>query len=273
MALPAHSGPPPAGSPEPTQRQLLARLTAGAERLSKPEIFVPTFFVFTMAGLWVDSYTTLPQQILLSVVPWAVLIVLCLPLTAEERTRVIIVVLAATCGEIVGSIIWGLYIYRLENLPLFVPAGHGLVYLAGWRISQLDALARHQQRFVAVAIGLIAAWGVLGLSGVLGRVDMAGAVGCVVVIVFLLISRDAPVIAGVFIVVAVLEIYGVWIGTWAWVATVPGMDFEALPITMGNPPSGAVSGYVGFDLTGVLLGPYVARWLAARRARRASERA
>lgn len=242
-----------------------------ATTLSRPAIFVPTFFVFTMAGLWVDSFTTLPQQILLSVVPWVALIVLCLPLTTEERTRVIIVVLAATCGEIVGSIIWGLYIYRLDNLPLFVPAGHGLVYLAGWRISQLDVAARHQQRFVAIVIALIATWGVLGLSGVLGRVDIAGAVGCVVVIVFLLISRDAPVIAGVFIVVGVLEIYGVWIGTWAWVPVVPGFDFEPFPITMGNPPSGAVSGYVGFDLTGVLLGTVVANWLTRRRQRAADQ--
>lgn len=242
-----------------------------ATTLSRPAIFVPTFFVFTMAGLWVDSFTTLPQQILLSVVPWVALIVLCLPLTTEERTRVIIVVLAATCGEIVGSIIWGLYIYRLDNLPLFVPAGHGLVYLAGWRISQLEFIARHQQRFVAIVIAMIATWGVLGLSGILGRVDIAGAVGCVVVIVFLMISRDAPVIAGVFLVVGWLEIYGVWIGTWAWVPVVPGFDFEAFPITMGNPPSGAVSGYVGFDLTGVLLGTVVANWLARRKQRAADQ--
>ena len=242
-----------------------------ATTLSQPKIFVPTFFVFTIAGLWVDSFTNLPAQVLLSLVPWSVLIWLCVPLTSEERTRVVIVVLAATCGEIVGSIIWGLYIYRLDNLPLFVPAGHGLVYLAGWRVSQLESLARHQKRFVNIVVALIGAWGVIGVSGVLGRVDLAGAVGCVVVIVFLLVSRDAPVIACVFIAVAVLEIYGVWIGTWAWVPVVPGMDFDLFPITMGNPPSGAVSGYVGFDLTGVLLGPYVARWLATGRARRATE--
>ena len=31
----------------------------------------------------------------------------------------------ATLGEIVGSLVWGLYGYRLENLPAFVPPGTG----------------------------------------------------------------------------------------------------------------------------------------------------
>ncbi|MGL5808997.1 MAG: hypothetical protein ACRCYQ_03530 [Nocardioides sp.] len=230
-------------------------------RLTDPTLFVPAFLVFTMTGLWVDSFTTLPQQVLLSVVPWVVLLVVALPLTTHDRIRVAVVVVAATMGEIVGSIIWGLYVYRLENLPLFVPAGHGLVYLAGLQISRLPALHRRRGSLIGVAIGLVAAWGTIGLTGWLGRVDAAGAFGCLVVIVFLLTSRNAPVIAGVFLVVAVLEIYGVWIGTWSWVPVVPGLTVGGAEITMGNPPSGAIAGYVGFDLTGVLLGPYLARWL------------
>ncbi len=245
------------------------RLTTGSvaglgRSLSRPAVFVPAFFVFTMVGLWVDSFTNLPAQVLLSVVPWVVLVIVTVPLSLEDRTRVAVVVVAATMGEIVGSIIWGLYIYRLDNLPLFVPAGHGLVYIAGWRISQLDLVARHRAWFVRAMIGLIALWGLVGLTGILGRYDVAGAFGCVVVIAFLLVSRDAAVIAGVFVVVAVLEIYGVWIGTWSWVPVVPGLG-----VPMGNPPSGAVSGYVGFDLTGVLLGPLIARWLERRADRRA----
>jgi hypothetical protein len=236
-----------------------ARVLQVGIALNRPALIVPGFFLFTFVGLWVDSYTNLQGQLLLSIVPWVVLLLACAPLTLEERTRVAVVVLAATMGEIVGSIIWGLYVYRLENLPLFVPAGHGLVYLAGWRISQLDYLERHRQAFIGIVIAAIASWGLLGVSGLLGRYDVAGAVGCVVVIVFLVMSRDAPVVAGVFLVVAVLEIYGVWIGTWSWVPIVPGLG-----VPMGNPPSGAVSGYVGFDLTGVLLAPPIARWFANR---------
>ncbi|MGL5825441.1 MAG: hypothetical protein ACRCYU_11610 [Nocardioides sp.] len=270
MSAPSECSSPRGQQPGAASVGMRSRVHACAVRLSRPALFVPTFFCFTMVGLWVESYTDLVGQTLLSVVPWAALVLLCMPLTISERARVVAVVLAATTGEIVGSIIWGLYIYRLENLPLFVPAGHGLVYLAGWRISQLGLLARHRTRFIGVVIALIATWGVVGLSGALGRHDVAGAVGCVVVLAFLLTSRNAPLIAGVFMVVAVLEIYGVWIGTWSWVPIVPGLRFADVTVGMGNPPSGAVSGYVGFDITGMVLGPLMARWLTRLRGQRAA---
>ena len=37
------------------------------------------------------------------------------------RAQALVVVVVATCAEVVGSIIWGVYTYRLENLPSFVP--------------------------------------------------------------------------------------------------------------------------------------------------------
>ena len=39
--------------------------------------------------------------------------------------------LFATIGEVTGSLVWGVYHYRLHNLPLFIPPAHGLVYLSG----------------------------------------------------------------------------------------------------------------------------------------------
>ena len=49
---------------------------------------------------------------------------------------------------------------------------------------------------------------------------------------------------------AFLEIYGTWIGTWQWAAEVPGVG-----IPDGNPPSGAASGYVFFDISALALAP------------------
>ena len=36
------------------------------------------------------------------------------------RAQTLVVVVVATCAEVVGSLIWGVYTYRLENLPSFV---------------------------------------------------------------------------------------------------------------------------------------------------------
>ncbi len=231
-------------------------------RLADPRVLPPVVLVLTTIGLWLDSLASLPVQVLLSAVPWALLIAASVPCSPEERARVAIVVLVATTGEILGSIVWGLYIYRLDNLPPFVPAGHGLVYLAGWRISQLPVLVRHRRRFIAAVMAGVSLWGVVGLTGVLGRHDVAGAVGCFTVIAFLLLNRNAAVCAGVFLVVAYLEIYGTWIGTWTWQPSVPGLPFA--DVGLGNPPSGAASGYVVFDMCAVALAPWVVRRFTRR---------
>src|ERR1700682_4772621 len=43
--------------------------------------------------------------------------------------QVLCAILVATTGEVVLSLGWGLYSYRHFLIPLYVPAGHGLVYL------------------------------------------------------------------------------------------------------------------------------------------------
>jgi hypothetical protein len=159
------------------------------------------------------------------------------------------VVAFATIGEVTGSLIWGVYHYRLHNLPLFVPPAHGLVYLTG--LSLATALRRHTRVLVATAAVVAATWGLLGLT-VLPRRDVAGAFGVPLLLVFLWRGRNRSVYAGVFLVVAALELYGTAIGTWRWARELPGLG-----IPDGNPPSGVASGYVWFDVMAVLVAPYL----------------
>jgi hypothetical protein len=63
-------------------------------------------------------------------------------------------------------------------------------------------------------------------------------------------GRARAAYAGVFFVVAALELYGTSIGAWHWTRTLPGLG-----ITDGNPPSGAASGYVWFDVMAMLVAP------------------
>ena len=50
----------------------------------------------------------------------------------------VFLVVVATVLECVGSLIWGAYTYRLSNLPLYVPAGHGLFYLSALRAASIS---------------------------------------------------------------------------------------------------------------------------------------
>lgn len=237
--------------------------------LERPRFFIPFLVVLTSLGLWLDSLGGLGWQITLSVVAWVVLIAACVPLGALDRSRVFVVVVVATTAELIFSTLLGVYDYRLGNLPLFVPAGHGLVYLAGYRFSQTRIARVHPRIIVGVAIAGALGWGVLGLTDWLGRVDVAGAIAVAVLVVFLIVGRAPVLYAGVFFFVAFLEIWGTWVGTWVWHEYVPGLG-----ITNGNPPSGAAAGYVLFDICALAFAPAVLaawRW-GARRLRPGSAR-
>jgi hypothetical protein len=75
------------------------------------------------------------------------------------------------------------------------------------------------------------------------------------------------VYAGVFLVVAALELYGTAIGTWRWARELPGLG-----IPDGNPPSGVASGYVWFDVMALLLAPHLLALIGTLRAVRLHRR-
>jgi hypothetical protein len=150
---------------------------------------------------------------------------------------------------VTGSLVWGVYHYRLHNLPLFIPPAHGIVYLSGLALTRVVTPRR---LVAAAAVGSIG-WGLAGLT-MLPRLDVAGAIGVPLLCVFLWRSRARATYAAVFLVVGALELYGTSIGTWHWARTLPGLG-----IPDGNPPSGVASGYVWFDVMALLVAP----WLVA----------
>jgi hypothetical protein len=212
---------------------------------------------YLAALLAVDTRASYPEQIGLGALTWIVLLAALRPLAAQTRAQALGVVVFATVGEVTGSLVWGVYHYRLHNLPAFIPPAHGLVYLSGL------ALAGILRSRVVVAAAAIAAvgWGLAGLT-VLPRLDVAGAIGVPLLCVFLWRSRARATYAGVFLVVAALELYGTSIGTWRWARALPGLG-----IRDGNPPSGVASGYVWFDVMALLLAPWLlagVRWTRER---------
>lgn len=233
------------------------------ERVNRdPVLFCCAVLVITVTGLALDRYADLGFQLVLAGCTWGFLAIAFVYLNPMERAQTSVVVVVATCAEIIGSVIWGVYEYRLGNLPLFVPPGHGLVYLCGLRLSQTPLFRARPQLLIRGAIVGVTAWALIGLT-LLGRTDVAGAVGAAVLVVFLLRGRAPAVYAGVFVAVAFLEIYGTWIGTWVWAEEIPGLG-----VSDGNPPSGAASGYVFFDIAALALAPWVLRtWYRIRRPR------
>ncbi len=209
---------------------------------------------FLAVLLAVDTQVDARLQLVLGVATWVALWLACRTVPRLLGAQALVVVVVATCAEFVGSIVWGVYTYRLENLPSFVPPAHGLVYLAGASLAGAASNRLLQGRLVALALVLVVGWGVAGIT-VLPREDVGGALGAALLALYLVRGRAPHVYAGVFLVVAWLELYGTAIGTWEWAPVIPGTE-----VTNGNPPSGVASGYIWFDIVALALAP---RLLAA----------
>ena len=149
-----------------------------------------------------------------------------------------------------GSLLWGVYHYRLHNLPLFVPPAHGLVYLTGLSLAAaLRGTHAHSSLTAATRRRRLGARRADGAAAARRRRAQSACRCCSL---FLWRGRNRAIYAGVFLVVAALELYGTAIGTWRWARELPGLG-----IPDGNPPSGVASGYVWFDVMALLVAPYL----------------
>jgi hypothetical protein len=200
---------------------------------------------YLAALLAADTQVDYHGQLALGALTWIVLAAALRPLAPLARAQALGVVVFATVGEVTGSLVWGVYHYRLHNLPLFIPPAHGIVYLSGLALTRVVSV----RKLVAAAAAGSIGWGLAGLT-VLPRLDVAGAIGVPLLCVFLWRSRARATYAAVFLVVGALELYGTSIGTWHWARTLPGLG-----IPDGNPPSGVASGYIWFDVMALLVAP------------------
>jgi hypothetical protein len=203
--------------------------------------FVGAFTAYWLLALPLDSVSTAPQQVLLSLSAWAFLAVALAVQTSAVRVQVITLVCVATILEVIGSIVWGAYRYRLGNLPLFVPAGHGLFYLAALRTASLPLLQRHARRIV---IAVTAAATVYMLWGLVRPPlpDLLGFVTWAVFVRFIVRGRFPLLYAVSFVLTLGLELYGTGWGIWRWSPVLPGLLLPA-----GNPPTGIGAGYAAMD--------------------------
>src|SRR4051794_37493711 len=86
--------------------------------------------------LLLDRDASLLQQRLLGVGTWLVLLALLSRESTRTRAQVAVVVVFATAVEYCFAGWLGVYVYRLDGVPWFVPPGHGLVYLGALAIGR-----------------------------------------------------------------------------------------------------------------------------------------
>ena len=192
------------------------------------------------------------RQLLLGVSTWVMLVLALRPESAKVRAQTCLVVALATAVEYTFSPLLGAYEYRIGTVPLFVPPGHGLVYLAALTIGRSAPVRRHARLLVAATVLVGGGWVGYGLLTP-GRPDQLGAFWYLCLLGFLIWGRSRMLYVGAFVVVSYLELVGTALGTWAWAPVDPVLGV----VGQGNPPSGAAGGYGWFDLYAILLAPRV----------------
>lgn len=192
---------------------------------------------------------------------WVVLVLALRRVTPTVRVQTAVVVAFATLVEYVFSPTLEVYLYRFDNVPMYVPPGHGLVYLSAYALGHTRLVERHLRAAVVAVVAVGGAWAAHGVL-VAERPDALGAFWFACLVGFLLWGPSKPVYVGAFVVVSYLEVVGTELRTWVWQTEDP-----ILGVSIGNPPSGAAGGYGWFDLAGLLLAPYLLGVLSRRRRR------
>ena len=206
-------------------------MTASGIRLPQAALVA----VALAAGLAVDARSGFAGQAAIGLVFWALLSWLLGRVSAEERRALMACVVIATAGEMFLSLGWGLYTYRLGNVPLFVPPGHALMLMLGF------SLTRQMPEKAARAI--------LGGAGIYTLLAAATGLDTLAVPLYLMLAvsvlslpAHTRLFASSFVLTLTLELYGTALGNWYWDRQVPWVS-----LVTTNPPAIAGAFYCALD--------------------------
>jgi hypothetical protein len=212
-------------------------------------VIVPGVMGWITAVLVVDSGAGHDIQRALGAATWLVLVAVLLRESPLVRVQTAVVVVFASLVEFTFSPLLGVYVYRFSNVPMYVPPGHGLVYLAALAIGRTAFVVARTRLCMSVALTLVGGYAAFGLF-VSARPDVLGAFWFLCLVGFMRWGPSPGLYVGACLVVTYLELVGTRLGTWTWQPHDPtGL------VTIGNPPSGAAGGYGWFDLTALILAP------------------
>lgn len=206
-------------------------------RPSRAELHIAAALI---GGLALDRLLGWPGQLLANFWVVAVFAWLLVNGGSNERLALLICMTLATLGEAFLSLVWGLYDYQFQNIPLFVPPGHALLMTLGILLAP---------RMPVWIIWVVPAAVLPYLMFGLWRGPLAADAVLFTIFVGCLIGGKARMLyATMFVLSLLLELYGTWLGNWTWQGLVPWLG-----LSNTNPPACAGAFYCMLDLL-VMLG-------------------
>ncbi len=155
--------------------------------------------------------------------------------STDERRVLLLCTVISGLGELVLSLVWGLYDYQFHNVPLFVPPGHALLMTLGLLVAK--RLPNNVEWAITLAACVWAAY-----AWIAGFDRFGVALGAVFLICMAL-GPAKRLYAAMFVLALIMELYGTALGNWLWTAYAPGLNLKA-----ANPPFSAGAFYGLLDL-------------------------
>ena len=214
-------------------------------------IYLTVFFVLWL-GLFIDSNIIqeifVYNQWITNIIVIITFIYLYKKVSIKIKKLMIYGLFIALAGELFFSLVLGMYTYRLENLPIYVPFGHSLVYIAAFYITKEPFVKYNKQTIINILYILMlvysTAWLIL-VNDVFGFI-------CMLVIVYIFKRKPHTKLFFLimFFMIVYLELIGTYYQCWFW----PEIWFDKiLLIPSANPPSGISVFYFGFDIACLII--------------------
>lgn len=195
--------------------------------------FVALVTIF--GGIFVDSLAQPWSRAAADVWAWSTFAWLIRRADSTERRQLIWCVIIASLGEWFLGFVWGLYEYRLGNLPLFIPPGHAVVYAAGRRLRQFVPA----RLAPALAVGL----GIYSLVAAPAGWDTQAPLWYLLVLGYLLWGSPRNLYSTMFLLAFCVEAFGTSVGGWRYMPRDPWFGLS----TVTRPPLWVGSFYCTLD--------------------------
>ena len=190
--------------------------------MSREVVYILTIVI----GLWVDQNGTdwpLKGEYIVNIVVWSIFASIFAQGERVERIEMLTVLAFATPMELFFTEVWHLYEYREGMMPLFVPAGHWFLFDLGRRFSK--HLPEHW------AWPSIVPFAPLSIYFAYQGIDTSGLLLLLALFGFMQWGPERRLYATMAWLALAMELWGTYLGNWAWFAEVPWT-----PLTAWNPP-------------------------------------
>ena len=199
------------------------------------------FFPVLWLGLYLDSQL-ISEQYITNILVLITFLWIYKQVSKVVKQLMLYGLIVALGGELLFSLVFGMYTYRLENLPLYVPLGHSIIYATVYYFVKEPLIQKYQNQIIKslyIAIILYSTAWLIFASDVFGFLCM---------LIILWIFRRRPNTKLFFLImffaIVYLELVGTYYGCWYW----PEIWFNKVSfVPSANPPSAISVFYFGFD--------------------------